>query len=802
MIKFVDLKTENVFSGSNPYVHWFEGEQSTDLIYVKPVCFVVEHGPAYHNRVTVECDSDTFALLDPGAVKEISANGFQYTDINSMTRTKVDIEGTVFREYGEKVITHQDTVYIAYFKASSPIAAEVIDEFTITYPISSREGLVTTTTETFNIGADFYGSDETLQINAMNMGINIPPSIQRSIYPCNVHEEKNDNILINRKFKELLSNYWDTIACKGSYKSLINTFKWFEYGDDVRLREVWKHDDNGKEIFDDREISTILTDKYQFASSLFSKTTYYAIYCALQHEHSEALDREKNPVLENAVLKWAYEDMAIKMSLLGNFYETYFMPIYLDIIQSTIEDTVFTDNVKLITGTETHEDDLVMLSDAFDCIVNNGRDIILSNIEAGVGYGTIFANRYSESWEDYNVDIMGANYLSSIIYAGNTEDDAKTTYAQLYSGPGAIVSIECRFGLDDTEVISNGKLIYYDNDGNVSSVAVEEGLSRKMYMSDVDGKYTILFYILVKDPTKHIGLQFISSKGRMFTKDITIRAREISSVGIHTYKAVPITSAEDIEAAKEGTIRTGRYPCITRANDIDINKYYCQYISDEHTDIRFSNVFALEYLDENDPDRSGVANDIIDLGYNIAPRTHYDVFIAPIGVYDKDIFELADKVLLDKIKSHLYFNRMTFIPQYYKLIPLEVVEAEEGTFEERRDKTLESITISKDLICVEPYVVVSRTDIEDVVEPLSYSLSPAEASWEFVNVTAGRSYELNESINTPYVLPTRDRDVRLSPYIKYDFSLKDGFYDIVFRYKLLSGGNNTIRKRSAFVKKT
>ena len=188
MIKFVDLKTENVFSGSNPYVHWFEGEQSTDLIYVKPVCFVVEHGPTYHNTVTVECDSDTFALLDPGDVKEISANGFQYTDLNSMTRAKVDIEGTVFREYNEEKITYQDTVYIAYFKASSPMAAEVIDEFTITYPISSLEGLATTTTETFNIGADFYGTDETLHINDMNMGVNITTSRQRNIYESNVHE--------------------------------------------------------------------------------------------------------------------------------------------------------------------------------------------------------------------------------------------------------------------------------------------------------------------------------------------------------------------------------------------------------------------------------------------------------------------------------------------------------------------------------------------------------------------------------------------------------------------------------------
>ena len=43
--------------------------------------------------------------------------------------------------------------------------------------------------------------------------------------------------LLEKKFKELLVNYWDVIANKGSYKSLINSIKWFEYGDILKLRD-------------------------------------------------------------------------------------------------------------------------------------------------------------------------------------------------------------------------------------------------------------------------------------------------------------------------------------------------------------------------------------------------------------------------------------------------------------------------------------------------------------------------------------------------------------------------------------
>ena len=151
-----------------------------------------------------------------------------------------------------------------------------------------------------------------LYVNLSNNGIEIPNSIQKAIYEVNPHEDKRDNITLNRKWKELLANLWDTVSNKGSYKSLHNTLNWFEWGDMLKLCEVWKRTDE-KDIYSIRDIKAILGDKYFETLSGFSKTTYIAIYCAMQKiklgENQEVMyDSEKNPALQNIISKWSTRD--------------------------------------------------------------------------------------------------------------------------------------------------------------------------------------------------------------------------------------------------------------------------------------------------------------------------------------------------------------------------------------------------------------------------------------------------------------------------------------------------------------
>ena len=56
---FVDLHTGELYDGSNPYIHWFPGELSTNLIYTMTLAVVSEK-----TNLSINIDSDVFKILD------------------------------------------------------------------------------------------------------------------------------------------------------------------------------------------------------------------------------------------------------------------------------------------------------------------------------------------------------------------------------------------------------------------------------------------------------------------------------------------------------------------------------------------------------------------------------------------------------------------------------------------------------------------------------------------------------------------------------------------------------------------
>ena len=47
---FVDLDNGLTYNGEQPYVHWFDDEQSTNLNYVKKLCFIIHLISLYSKR--------------------------------------------------------------------------------------------------------------------------------------------------------------------------------------------------------------------------------------------------------------------------------------------------------------------------------------------------------------------------------------------------------------------------------------------------------------------------------------------------------------------------------------------------------------------------------------------------------------------------------------------------------------------------------------------------------------------------------------------------------------------------------
>ena len=439
MIKFIDLNTGKLFDASKPYVFFFDGKQSTKLIYSKQICFLSDT-----QDITIKLDSPVFQLVDLSRrSRQETINDFQYYNLKQLT-----YNGSA------KItsLTSRGTSYSSYYLHSIYIIASCsqFGQYEDSFNVGENE---------YQIGADFYDEDESLLINLANQGQEIPESIQRAIYTENLHEEENDNVLLNRKWKELLLNSWDTFVCKGSYKSLINCLNWFEYGDLLNISEYWKHHVCERNFLHENDLSSTLTDKFKDSLTNYAKTTYIGLHCALEKpkylndklQYDDGMD--KNPKLINVTLEWTKQDMALKLSMLGAFFETYFMPVHLDLIHSTIEDIVFTYAIKDVVGSDWLRDDYVYFLDTFQCSVKDGSQFVISNVNAQVGPNTMFGHKYDENetinytetkaWDSYDkVFPIGVDVVADG-YSEMSDEDMKTFWSQYTNYPGTLVPFRC-----------------------------------------------------------------------------------------------------------------------------------------------------------------------------------------------------------------------------------------------------------------------------------------------------------------------------------------------------------------------
>lgn len=361
MVEFVDIKTGKIFKGESPYIFWFDGGQSVNLNYIRKICVI-----STYKFIRVKLESDVFSLLrmdqnvpqlydpeKPGGKGEY-INERLYLDIDYLKTNNFVSSGEYYNGF---------FIHMIYIMGQSQEAGEIHDNFYIIDKDGEFE---------FEVAADFYADNEILKTNLGNFNVNIPESIQKAIFDVNVHEESNDNIILNRKYKELLMNYWDIIANKGSYNSLQNSLAWFEWGDLVRIEEFWKRHHEGMEEYFQTDLNHELD--YEFITEFLnnSKTTYIGLYMALEKvqvndgklryqgfqanpEYPMDLDdqtnyiyEESNPWLDPVLTKWGLLDLCLKMTLLGNFYSTYFTPVHIETLHSTLEHWVFAYTMKVL----------------------------------------------------------------------------------------------------------------------------------------------------------------------------------------------------------------------------------------------------------------------------------------------------------------------------------------------------------------------------------------------------------------------------------------------------------------------
>ena len=711
MLKFVNLKTGNVFEGYGDYIHWFEGQQSTDIIYSQPICVVSDS-----DIIKVSLKSPVFSLVDTNEFDNIeNINGIDYCDINNIKRDELEL-----RSQGSIDGNH---LFIIYFLAQSPDGGEFVDNFDING-------------ETFNIGADFYKENESLAINLLNFGVEIPESIQKAIYCSNVREEAIDNILLNRKFKELLMNYMDIIANKGSYKSLIESLKWFEYGDIIKIKEIWKREDFGKIIYSDASINMVVSDRIKDMIQNFSKTTYISLSIAKQGIVKGSYDEELNPVLKQMSFLWSQYDMMLKMSLLGNFYETYFMPIHMDLIHSTLEDIIFTNTIKECIGTAVSREDTWIDYEPIHIHIDNEL-LNITNVKARVDNNTLFCTKWVEGM-NYNTPILGVSKDISI------PNGIQTYASQYYNGLGVILDLKCNMKADIGDSIF--KEILWLKDGETWIIKKDN----KEY-KEYNGEITINFSILITNPNQnHIKLQLHSSNGHIYTGEAKFKIYDNTTPELKLYK---LKSLEPSEA----------HFFYGPANDYMFNRVkdigsYTQYISGA----KLNNLLVFECS-------TSAEFDI----YKNKLLQNYIIFKKDVGGAGKKIYiigvskeyDFDPKQVLSTISIKPYRNDYVYIPEFHCL-------------EEFGGDSLNDYMIDDS----ETLVVFPLIDEKS----FKYSKNNIDIEWEFINKTNGDVIRLN-SILEPYIANTTKQH------------LSKGYWGIKMRYDL-GFGVKEVELNSAFIK--
>lgn len=679
-----------------------------------------------------------------------------------------------------------DPFYIhqLFLVCSSNIAGEYIDEFELDgSPIS--------------VGADLYDIDETLSINLGNRGLELPESIQKAFLDVDINEDKIDNTLINRKFKELISNYIDIVDNKGSYKSLYNSLKWFEWGDNVRLYEIWK---NNSEYLE-KNLSNILSETYSSLLYSYSKTTHLALVTALQ-QITDQIDDELNPVLENIQYDWSTDELALKVSILGAFFERYFMPIHLDLKRACVEAMIYSNQVKTLCGTI--NDKSHFFDDYAPIDVKMDKTVTLGNIDAvAVGPNTMFG-RYIENTNPvspvYYIEPVGVDLLDNIGSITNSSgdydsgsgdrihEDLARFYLQLAGGVGTVVPITITVDLPDDDSLST-EVITIVRDGNPNTIL--QVTEHKM-ISPVEGKASFTFNLLsTKEETVEFSLMLTSMSGHTWNTKTGYQCIDPRGSYLNVYHVTGKSFGSMDEWLKNPVPNEAQFdPYVNPNNHSEKNVIqYIPYTEDDNS--LFNQVILI---------KNNKVNNEYDITWVDASITNDFWVIYRSGEYNANGGVNTDDpgtdehpkyvILISKKYGKKFVSKTAFLTAYnlsngfttsnvLRMNMTFIAQLHEYTNIESKPITLENYTYtSSNLLCVIPQF--TRT--------VAQSIDVNSIFWEYTNKTTLETIRTRLPIQTPLISHNS------SPNL-----LTPGYWTVTMYYKLDGSSEwNKLTKNSAF----
>ena len=738
-MKFLDLNTGYSFDAiwendqTKGYIFWFPNEQSTNITYTMAICVLTETDTPL--SLSIE-DNEIFSFI---MKKTTYDNEEKYVD------------GYMFElpVYSSSIYTSPEKVgnyYAHVFNLACKSKQE--GEFICKIYIGD-EGFI-------RVGADFYGECEQAYINLSNFGVEIPETVQKAIY--------DSNILINRKFKELLSNYWDIVANKGSYKSLINSLKWFEWNKELTIKEIWKRDEAGITYFDDRELISIFENKIEDSFENLSKTTYMSLYYSAYIETDE-YDEEYNPVLAKTAMKWSKDDMRLKMSLLAQFFGSFFMPIHTSLLHATVEDKVFTNTIKAICGANSKRDDSFGDLNYVESNIKEGKTFKIGNVRAQVIEDTMFGVKHGQSNTVFGVDKFPTN---------RKIEDIKTFASNYYTGPGVIIPIELKIPNQQVgDFIKQTAIDFTAETGNETRLNFYDRIRCR------DGNFYIKFNFLAKSAMDYnIRFMFITGSSKTITYSMNFTVEDTDNLVINMYKVQAKNDRKGLTYEDFLNVSDVKYFLKITPKD---KSYYTQY---------------LPYMHHTNPlykDYKGIklSRTVIFKMKDSKGKRYYDDYDMAIlrGIMDEEFLQF------EKYDEKNELSYLIYVSKYFNIdLPEEILKLgfkplrnELGFYPQFHDFVLmngtdqDNYTISQyDAVCCAAEINHGCKN-----EEFRYGHLIDKAEWTFFNPLSENYIDTSASIRKPFVAD----DTAL---------IKPGYYDITFRYSLTNGITHECKRESAF----
>lgn len=734
-MKFINLEDCCTFDGlwtdqqQNGYIFWFPNEQSTGIIYSTQICMLSDNA---HNidLYMEENDIFSFPTIVNGELGE--------------KRFILAVESSDWQQIGNKF------AYCFNVLCTSKSAGEYICKIRI-----GDEGYI-------KVGADFYGEYEPIYINLSNFGVEIPQTIQKAIYCSDLYEDYSDHILLNRKFKELLSNYWDIVANRGSYKSLLNALEWFEYDDNLKIREIWKRNESDKIVFSDKDVIDVLKDNvYQtFMNNI--KTTYIALYCSAYNELPE-YDSEKNPILEKASYKWSKEDMQIKIAMLAQFFGKYFLPIHLSILHATIEDAVFTNTIKSIIGNTTTRTDSFSDYNMVECNIKSDSVYNIANVQACVINNTVYKNN------DFRFGV--SEFPSEGLV------DEQLFANQYYGGPGVIVPIQFKIRNQSTGDFIKHTIVNYTSDLQeewqrldlydkfiVESKPINEcevcngALENNEGEIELENRIDINFKFLATCVKEYIfNFTFITASSKTINKSIRFKVEDTDNVTINVYKIVPKNDENNLTKEQFNNAKNIKYFTSIQKTPKNDKVFYTQYLPCSENGVKLNRTVIITKNDSS----AFVENELIYLrsqflNYLEFHRTNERGVFAVIFISSRFGDTNNNNVINIPEQYKLIRDEMVFYPQFHELVKIN------GT-------TLNDYTIHQDqAICCAVEINNGKTVI-----PFRYGKNISDSEWKFINISTNNTISHVSSSQQPFIAHSNESKL-----------LDPGYYNIEFNYKL------------------